>query len=114
MLNRGFTAAGNLFICVGGINAASGPIRKSDTPSGYILGPGDQIIIHVVGVEELNDRPIPIDLNGSIRLPLVGRIPVAGLTVEQVGLEVARRLENYVIHPDVSVSVNEFRSRPVW
>lgn len=95
------------------VNAAPGPIRKSDTPSGYILGPGDQIIIHVVGVEELNDKPIPIDLSGSIRLPLVGRIPVAGLTVEQVGLEVARRLENYVIHPDVSVSVNEFRSQPV-
>lgn len=82
-------------------------------PSGYILGPGDQIAIHVVNFEEINDKSISIDLSGSIRLPMVGRIPVSGLTIEQVRSEIAKRLETYVKRPDVSVSVTEFRSQPV-
>jgi polysaccharide biosynthesis/export protein len=86
---------------------------KREITSGYILGPGDQIAIHAVNFEEINDKPIAIDLSGSIRLPMVGRIPVSGLTIEQVGSEIAKRLETYVKHPDVSVSVAEFRSQPV-
>ncbi len=81
--------------------------------SGYILGPGDQITIRVVNFEEINDKPIAIDLSGCIHLPMVGQIPVSGLTIEQVGSEISKRLETYVKHPDVSVSVAEFRSQPV-
>jgi polysaccharide export outer membrane protein len=87
--------------------------EKRDTSSGYILGPGDQISVHVVNFEEINDKPIAIDLNGCIHLPMVGKIPVSGLTVEQVGSEISKRLEVYVKQPDVSVSVTEFRSQPV-
>src|SRR5690349_20426218 len=65
------------------------------TASGYKLGPGDQISIHVVNFEEINDKSIPIDLSGAIRVPMVGRIPVSGLTNEQVGSEIAKRLETY-------------------
>jgi polysaccharide export outer membrane protein len=86
---------------------------KRDMASGYVLGAGDQISIHVVNFEEINDKPISIDLSGAIRLPMVGSIPASGLTVEQVGSEIAKRLETYVKHPDVSVSVTEFRSQPV-
>jgi polysaccharide biosynthesis/export protein len=91
------------------------PLAQNDraTPAGYVLGPGDQISIHVVNFEEINDKPISIDLSGSIHLPMVGQIPVSGLTIEQVASQVAKRLETYVKHPDVSVSVTEFRSQPV-
>lgn len=83
------------------------------TGAGYILGPGDQVTVRVVNFEEINDKPIPVDLSGSIHLPMVGRVPIAGLTVEQVAAEISRRLEVYVKRPDVSVSVAEFRSQPV-
>jgi len=87
--------------------------NKPQIGSGYILGPGDQITIHVVSLEEISDKPISIDLSGSIHLPMVGQIPVSGLTIEQVGSEIAKRLETYVKHPDVSVTITEFRSQPV-
>jgi len=86
---------------------------KREVRSDYILGPGDQLTIHVVNLEEINDRPILIDLSGCIRLPMVGQIPVSGLTIEQVGSEIGKRLAVYMKHPDVSVSVTEFRSQPV-
>lgn len=80
---------------------------------GYVLGPGDQISIRVVNFEEINDKPISIDLSGCIRLPMAGQIVASGMTVEQLGAEISKRLETYVLHPDVSVSVTEFRSQPV-
>jgi polysaccharide export outer membrane protein len=84
--------------------------RKSP---GYILGPGDQISVSIVNLEEINDKPIPIDLNGYVRLPLVGPLQVSGLTVAQVEAELTKRLKTYVLRPDVSVSIVEFRSQPV-
>jgi polysaccharide export outer membrane protein len=85
----------------------------SGTDPGYILGPGDQINVRVVNLEEINDKPIPIDLSGSIRLPLIGRFQVSGLTVAAAESELARRLGTYMRHPDVTVSIAEFRSQPV-
>lgn len=81
--------------------------------AGYILGPGDQISIQVLHVEEINDKPVPIDMSGEIRVPVVGRIQVAGLTTAQLEAEIAKRLTSYLLHPDVSVKITEFRSQPV-
>jgi polysaccharide export outer membrane protein len=92
--------------------AENKPAIKNNVP-GYVLGPGDQIAVRVVNFEEISDKPIAIDLSGCIHLPMVGQVPVSGLTVEQVGSEIAKRLEVYVKRPDVSVSVTEFRSQPV-
>lgn len=87
--------------------------RAKQETTGYVLGPGDQISVHVVDFEEITDKPIGIDLSGCIHLPMVGRIPVSGLTVEQVAAEVATLLRVYILRPDVSVSITDFRSQPV-
>ena len=85
----------------------------SGTAPGYILGPGDQLSVRAANMEEINDKPIPIDLSGSIRLPLIGRFQVSGMTVAEAEGELARRLGTYMRHPDVTLSVAEFRSQPV-
>jgi polysaccharide export outer membrane protein len=54
-----------------------------------------------------------VGMNGNITLPLVGRIQAGGLTVEQFETALDTRLEKYVIDPQVSVTVVEFRSQPV-
>jgi polysaccharide biosynthesis/export protein len=87
--------------------------RAPVTDPGYILGPGDQISVRAANMEEINDKLIPIDLSGSIRLPLIGRFQVSGMTVAEVEGELTRRLGTYMRHPDVTVSVAEFRSQPV-
>lgn len=88
------------------------PLNREST-AGYVLGAGDQISIHVLNFEEINDRPIPIDLSGRIHLPLVGELQVSGNTVQQLEAEMVARLKKYVLQPDVSISVTEFRSQPV-
>jgi len=86
---------------------------KSPNDKGYILGPGDQITVRILNVEESTDKPIPIDLTGQIRLPMIGRLTVEGLTVAQAETEIGQRLRAFVLHPDVTVLVAEYRSQPV-
>lgn len=79
----------------------------------YILGPEDQISIHVPDAEEISDKPVRIDMNGNVRLPVVGRLKAGGRTAEQLETDIASRLKQFLKAPDVAVSITEFRSQPV-
>jgi polysaccharide export outer membrane protein len=92
------------------------PRRDQEVPqinSSYILGPGDQVSVRVVDLEEITDEPIAVDLSGYIRLAMIGRIKASGLTISQLEAALAKRLEVYLLRPDVSVSIVDFRSQPV-
>jgi polysaccharide export outer membrane protein len=80
---------------------------------GYVIGSGDQITVHVMNLEEIPDKPVQVDLSGFVTLPLIGRLQVSGLTIEQVEADITGRLKRYVLHPHVAVSITEFRSQPV-
>ncbi|MBV9404989.1 MAG: polysaccharide export protein [Acidobacteriaceae bacterium] len=90
---------------------ASDPSQSA--PTNYILGPQDQITLYVADAEEMNDKPIRIDMRGDLSLPMAGRVHAAGLTIEQLESEIENRLKKYLTDPDVVVSVTEFRSQPV-
>jgi polysaccharide export outer membrane protein len=79
----------------------------------YVLGPDDQISIHVVGDEDISDKPMRIGMDGFITLPEAGRIHAAGLTVEQLQSELTAKLRIYIKEPEVSVNVMEMHSQPV-
>jgi polysaccharide export outer membrane protein len=85
----------------------------------YILGADDQIAIRVLDLEEFaegasgKDRVYRIDLRGQVNLPLVGRLAVAGQTVEQVEAALVDRLKEYLKNPSVTVMVAEYKSQPI-
>jgi polysaccharide biosynthesis/export protein len=89
---------------------APAPVAASNT---YTLGPGDQLVIRVPDLEEIDNKTVPIDLKGSINLPSVGRIQASGLSTEQLEAAIADRLKKYLVKPDVSVYLTEMRSQPV-
>src|SRR5436853_7919465 len=89
-------------------SSAPAVVEQSKAPADYLLGPGDQIVVRVLNAEEINDKPVLIDMSGFIRLPVVGRVHVGGLTVSQVEAELTTRLKSYLLQPDVSVSIAEF------
>ena len=80
----------------------------------YVLGPNDQFLIRAPGVEEINDRPFRIDAEGFVNLPLIGRLRVGGLTQQQLEAELVRRLREYIVNPQVIVTMSQFRSEPVF
>lgn len=79
----------------------------------YVLGAGDQILLHVDDMDNMPDKPIRIDPNGFIDLPLAGRVQAAGLTIDQFKAELAAKLRKYVDSPQISVNLTEGQSRPV-
>jgi polysaccharide export outer membrane protein len=74
----------------------------------YRLTAGDEIRVEVFelvtqGQTEVAQRTV--DPSGNIRIPTLGEVPAAGLTVAQVQKEVERRLQGLIQDPLVSVSL---------
>jgi polysaccharide export outer membrane protein len=65
-------------------------------------------------VEEITERPVPIDSSGNIDLPLVGTVKAAGLSVTELEAKLVELLKRYVRQPQVSITVAQFRSEPVF
>ena len=85
--------------------------------SDYPIGPGDVLQISVPAMDELNEYTAftaRVSGEGTITLPLLGVVPVAGLTEQQTREEIRRRLaERYMYDPQVNLFVREYRSRQV-
>ncbi|MCQ2157785.1 MAG: SLBB domain-containing protein [Bacteroidales bacterium] len=58
------------------------PNENAATPSGYILGPGDELIIDVWGLNEATIKE-KVSPEGIISIAQVGQVQVSGLTIEQ-------------------------------
>ncbi|MGE5646006.1 MAG: polysaccharide biosynthesis/export family protein [Acidobacteriota bacterium] len=94
-------------------SAAATAAPPAEPARAYILGPNDRITVRALDADEFGESPLRIETTGDLRLPLIGRLRAAGLTVEQLETEIAARLRTYIKEPQVSVSVAEFRSQPV-
>lgn len=90
---------------------ASATAQEETSP--YVLGADDQITIQALHVPSIADKPIRIDKSGYITLPLAGRVRAAGLSVQELERSIRALLDPFVIDPEVSVNVVEFRSQPI-
>src|SRR5439155_19647769 len=79
----------------------------------YPVGVGDVVEISVPAIEELRARTLRISGDGTIALPFIGKIEVAGLTEEELQQKLVERLTQYMYSPRVIVFVKEYRSRQV-
>lgn len=87
--------------------------RASGAASRYGMQPGDILQVSVWREPEL-DREVQVSPDGFVALPLVGEVPVAGLSVEEVRVEVLRRLTEFVPRAVVTVSLKEMRGNRVY
>ncbi len=87
---------------------------KAKSQMDYILGPGDSIHIEVLNVTELN-KDIEISQDGTLSLPFLGSVRVEGLTAYELQKKLESLLgENLLKDPNVSVTIKEYRSSPVY
>jgi len=89
------------------------PVCNNEIRSTYLLGPDDQLEISGPELTELANKPVRVDSDGNIEVPLGGRIHVAGLTAQQTEQEVNKVLSKYIRQPQIVVSIAEVRSQPV-
>jgi polysaccharide export outer membrane protein len=72
--------------------------------TGHPVGPGDELQVQVFGFGNLNANTA-IATDGSMILPLVGRVSVAGRSLDEVQNELNRRYANFIRSPQVNVSI---------
>lgn len=94
---------------VGAARQATGAANRNV----YVIGPDDQIVIRVAENPDLSDKPQRVDLNGEIRLPMIGRVQAAGLTPQQLEVSLTEKYKVFINEPDIMVAVLETRSQPV-
>lgn len=79
----------------------------------YRVGPGDLLELKVFEVKEL-DQVVRVSEDGSITLPLLGRVVVEGLTQEGVVLKLTGMLQaKYVKNPQVTIFIKEYKNQQV-
>lgn len=93
--------------------AQSVAVSMPGVPPGYVLGPGDQFVLEIADLEELNGKTHRIDNDGTVSLPLVGRVQAAGLTLAQFENELDKKLVGQLKEPHITVTVTEILSQPV-
>jgi polysaccharide export outer membrane protein len=77
----------------------------------YQVGPGDVLEIAVFGNEDLSRLPT-IQPNGTIALPLLGEVPIAGLTVAEIRAKLTALLaKDFLVNPQVEVKIKEYQSQ---
>ena len=95
-------------LLVAAVSAAAAP--AADT---YLLQPGDVLQVSVWKEAELSGE-ILVRPDGGISLPLVGDIPAAGHSTEEVRTVLDQRLRQYVPDPAVTVSVKQTQGNQIF
>ena len=109
---------------------AAAPADKSQAPSAlaaadaltaaarpgsaaYKVGPLDQLEVSVFKVPELS-KTVQVADTGTINLPLVGEVPAAGKTAQEIERDLTAKLgAKYLQNPQVTVFVKEYNSQRV-
>ncbi len=93
-------------------SASNAPIESGIT-SDYVIGPEDVLNIKVFDVKDLNET-VRVANDGTIAMPLLGRVEASGLTADGLRHRLETELgKNLLQNPHVSVFVQEFHARPV-
>ncbi len=100
--------------------ANENPTSNSTTPSSwlkqhpsrddYVIGPNDLLSVDVWKEPEIT-KTVPVRSDGKISLPLIGDVGASGQTPRQLQVDITSRLQAYLSDPEVTVIVQDSRSR---
>ncbi len=89
------------------------PLREVNVTPDYVLGPGDQLVIRIWGQVNFNAQ-LTVDRSGSVYLPQVGEIHVAGLPFAQVKQHIHDALGHIYKSFELDVEMGQLRSIQVF
>ncbi|MDF1827341.1 MAG: polysaccharide biosynthesis/export family protein [Legionellaceae bacterium] len=88
------------------VNVWQHPEFEMESQAGMAMGAGAQGAAGMSGYL--------VDPRGRIYFPLIGYVHVADKTLDEIRIEVSRRLAKYIPNPQVNVRVADFRGRKVY
>ncbi len=104
-------------LACGGLVEAQTPAQAKEAQDlfvrAYRIGPEDILEINVFEVDEMN-RTVRVEEDGTVSLPLIGRVAVGGLTQEGVAQKLTELLQaGFIKNPQVTIFIKEYKSRQV-
>ncbi len=101
-------------LCMALKGRADESTRTDDTAEGdHKIAPLDIILIDVVGEKDLS-KELRVSSSGTISFPFLGSIEVKGKTPAEVETLLKEKLgKDYLVDPQVIITVKEYRSRTV-
>jgi polysaccharide export outer membrane protein len=88
-------------------STSSDPINQN---ASYIIGPGDLLAINVLHEPEVSQK-VPVRMDGKITMPLIGEIQASGMMPGNLQAAIAAKLHEYIKDAEVTVVVEETKSR---
>lgn len=91
------------------------PNLRIATPGDYQLGPDDELVLHIFGIQEASFRLL-VQAEGHISIPQVGQVQVAGLTIDDATKLIRQKLTRTVYKSlegggtSVSITLGKIRS----
>ncbi len=80
----------------------------------YLLRPADRIAVNVFREPDFSSSDLRIGVEGNISIPMLGSIPVVGMTTKQLEEDITRRLAMIGLRsPTVSINVVDYASHMV-
>ena len=95
------------------LHAGFADAQPSQSDPSYQLGPEDIVVISVWKDEHLT-REVVVRPDGMISFPLIGDVLATNHTVEDLRVEITKRLTRYIPNPHVSVSAMKLQSYKIY
>lgn len=92
------------------LNPSPIPVSAVNLDQAYVLGVGDQLEIKVFNVPEYSSTQ-QVMADGSVNLPVIGKVAVAGLTLETAEAAIARLYQPELRYPKITLIL--VRPRPL-
>jgi polysaccharide export outer membrane protein len=114
-VRRSFRVLLAVVVCVGaaGCMTSAGNPGVPSLAAEYRIAPPDVLEITVRPEPEI-ERELTVRPDGRISFDLIGDVDVRGRTVEEVREEIARRLKEFIVQPDVTVVLAKSESRTYY
>ncbi|MGI4758793.1 MAG: SLBB domain-containing protein [Janthinobacterium lividum] len=82
-------------------------------PADYIVGPGDEVLLRIWGPEAFNSQ-LTVDRSGSIYVPKVGAIHVAGLRFDDLQQQITASVNRVYRNYNLTVNLGRLRSIQIY
>lgn len=83
-------------------------------PTGYVIGADDVLAVIFWREKEMTAEQVVVRPDGKISLALLNDIQAAGLTPDELRIQIDKAASKYIAEPNASVVVKEIKSRNVF
>ena len=96
-----------------GVQPKIDPAAPAVPTEGYVIGPQDNLSITVSDEPELTSK-YRVDADGTISMPYLSRVPLAGLSLADAQDKITAMLKkDFLKNPQVRIEVDQFKARSV-